>query len=84
MSREASQPGGEPDKVGRMPNTYIVSYRCCVFLGGEEREASWRSDNLNAGARVGLLVTEQSGDLIVFVDGEQVVLVHGAVPNATD
>ena len=33
---------------------------------------------------MGLLVTEQSGDLTVFVDGEQVVRVDGAVPNAAE
>jgi hypothetical protein len=66
-----------------MPNTFIVGYWGCIFLNGEEHETSWRSDNLSAGARVGLLVTEL-GDLVVFVEGEQVVRVDGAVTNATE
>ena len=66
-----------------MPYTYIVGDGSCIFLT-EERDTSWRSDILSAGSRVGLLVTEQSGDLTVFVDGEQVVRVDGAVPNATE
>jgi len=70
-----------PDKAWRMPNTYMVGYWGCVFLDGRERRTKWRADTLEAGSRVGLLVTgDGHGDLIVFVDDQPVVRADGAVP----
>ena len=59
----------------RLPNTYIVGYWGRIFANGEEQETSWRSDTLQPGARVGLMVLD--GGLIVFVNGEVVVRADG-------
>jgi len=64
-----------PDKAWRLPNTYIVGYWGRIFANGEEQETSWRSDTLQPGARVGLMVLD--GGLIVFVNGEVVVRADG-------
>jgi len=68
-----------PDKAWRLPSTYIVGYWGCVFLDGTERRTEWRSDTLQAGSRVGLLVTADAGDLIVFVDDVPAVFAPGAL-----
>lgn len=69
-----------PDKAWRLPSTCIVGYWGCVFLDGKERRTRWRSDTLSAGARVGLLVTDDGqGDLIIFVDDVPVVRAQGAL-----
>lgn len=69
-----------PDKAWRMPNTFIVGYWGCVFLDGKEMRTKWRADTLVAGSRVGLLLSGNgSGDLRVFVGGEAVVTVEGAL-----
>mmetsp|Transcript_16753 Transcript_16753/g.39150 ORF Transcript_16753/g.39150 Transcript_16753/m.39150 type:complete len:632 (+) Transcript_16753:69-1964(+) len=76
-------PGGMtrvPDKAWRLPSTFIVGYWGCVFLDGMERKAQWRPDDLQAGQRVGFLVTgDGRGDIIVFVDDKPVVHVPGAM-----
>jgi hypothetical protein len=68
-----------PDKAWRLPSTYIVGYWGCVFLDGRERRTRWRSDTLEAGARIGLLVTADSGDLVIFVDDKPVAFAQGAL-----
>eukprot|EP00440_Ansanella_granifera_P001795 gb/GFBE01001936.1/.p1 GENE.gb/GFBE01001936.1/~~gb/GFBE01001936.1/.p1 ORF type:complete len:531 (+),score=89.84 gb/GFBE01001936.1/:1-1593(+) len=74
-----------PDKAWRVPRTWTVGYWGCVFLEGTEHRTEWRSDTLQPGARVGLLVTDGAlGDLIVFVDGEAVVKVEGAVQGSSN
>ena len=67
-----------PDKAWRIPKTMIIGYWGCVFLDGCEQRTAWRADSLHPGARVGFLVT-RGGDLLIFVDGEAVVRVDGAV-----
>eukprot|EP00930_Biecheleria_cincta_P061553 TRINITY_DN47115_c0_g1_i1.p1 TRINITY_DN47115_c0_g1~~TRINITY_DN47115_c0_g1_i1.p1 ORF type:complete len:543 (+),score=81.65 TRINITY_DN47115_c0_g1_i1:48-1676(+) len=69
-----------PDKAWRVPGTMVIGYWGCIFLDGIEHRTDWRSDNLAPGARVGLLITKDEGDLLVFVDGELVVKVEGAIP----
>lgn len=68
-----------PDKAWRLPSTYIVGYWGCVFLDGRERRTRWRSDTLQVGSRIGLLVTAGEGDLIIFVDDVPVVCAAGAL-----
>jgi len=70
-----------PDKAWRMPNTYIIGYWGCVFLDGQERRTSWKPDLLQAGSKVGLLISESggSGGIRVFVDGSLVVYIEGAL-----
>merc|ERR1719482_79672 len=68
-----------PDKAWRLPSTFIVGYWGCVFLDGRERRTRWRSDTLQVGARIGLLVTPDEGDLIIFVDDVPVVYAEGAL-----
>ena len=67
-----------PDKAWRIPKTMVIGYWGCVFVDGCEQRTAWRADSLHPGARVGFLVT-RGGDLLVFVDGEAVVRVDGAV-----
>mmetsp|Transcript_62270 Transcript_62270/g.115574 ORF Transcript_62270/g.115574 Transcript_62270/m.115574 type:complete len:644 (-) Transcript_62270:85-2016(-) len=69
-----------PDKAWRLPGTCIVGYWGCVFLDGSERKTHWRPDDLQAGQRVGFLVTgDGRGDIILFVDDQPVVHVPGAM-----
>jgi len=69
-----------PDKAWRMPGTFIVGYWGCVFIEGKESRVRWRSDTLNVGSRVGVLVTcDGNWDLIVFVDDEPVVRVESGL-----
>jgi len=68
-----------PDKAWRLPGTYIVGYWGCIFLDGRERRTKWRSDALTPGQRVGLLVANGTGDLIIFVDGKPVVRAESAL-----
>mmetsp|Transcript_56596 Transcript_56596/g.132793 ORF Transcript_56596/g.132793 Transcript_56596/m.132793 type:complete len:640 (+) Transcript_56596:55-1974(+) len=69
-----------PDKAWRLPGTCIVGYWGCVFLDGNERKTHWRPDDLQAGQRVGFLVTgDGRGDIILFVDDQPVVHVPGAM-----
>ena len=68
-----------PDKAWRIQNSMVIGYWGCVFIDGCEQRTAWRADSLHPGAKVGFLVT-YSGDLLVFVDGEAVVRVDGAIP----
>lgn len=69
-----------PDKAWRLPRSFIVGYWGCIFVDGQERRTAWGADSLCAGARVGVLVTNNGrGDLIVFVNRRPVVLVPGAL-----
>jgi len=73
-----------PDKAWRLPSTYIVGYWGCVFLDGRERRTRWRSDTLQTGSRVGLLVTATTGDLIIFVDDVPVVFAEAALDRTNE
>jgi len=68
-----------PDKAWRIPSTFVVGYWGCIFLNGTEQSTDWRADTLQAGARVGLLVTSDEGDLVIFVDDEPVAFCQGAL-----
>jgi len=69
-----------PDKAWRLPRSFIVGYWGCIFVDGHERRTAWGADSLCAGARVGVLVTNNGrGDLIVFVNQRPVVSVPGAL-----
>jgi len=69
-----------PDKAWRLPRSFIVGYWGCIFVDGQERRTAWGADSLCAGARVGVLVTNNGrGDLIVFVNQRPVVSVPGAL-----
>jgi len=69
-----------PDKAWRLPRSFIVGYWGCIFVDGKESRTAWGADSLCAGARVGVLVTNNGhGDLIVFVNQRPVVSVPGAL-----
>jgi len=68
-----------PDKAWRMPHTFVVGYWGCVFIDGKERRTKWRVDTLPVGTKLGLLVSEGTGDLRVFAAGELMVLAEGAL-----
>jgi len=69
-----------PDKAWRVPETFVVGYSGSIFLcGAESRTAQWQPDQLVVGQCVGLLITGDGREnLIVFVDGEEVLRVEGA------
>lgn len=73
-----------PDKAWRLPSTYIVGYWGCVFLDGRERRTRWRSDTLQDGSRVGVLVTAATGDLTIFVDDVPVVFAEGVIDRSRE
>jgi len=71
--------GHVPDKAWRVPHTFIIGYWGCLFLDGKEHRSKWRADTLKIGSRVGIHVTDGTGDLHVFTNDEPVVFVKGAV-----
>jgi len=58
-----------PDKAWRLPNTVIVGYWGRMFALGKEHHGQWKSESLQVGDVVGLLLHNQ-GDLLVFVNDE--------------
>jgi len=69
-----------PDRAWQIPSTFVVGYWGCFFLSGTERGTLWKADEAHVGQRVGMLITgDARTDLVVFVDGEPVVRVDGAV-----
>lgn len=69
-----------PDKAWRLPRSAVMGYWGCVFVQGQERGTTWRTDGLAEGSRVGVLATNEGrGDLIVFVNRRPVVRVAGAL-----
>lgn len=76
---EPERLGSMPDKAWRVPQTFAIGYWGCIFLNGKEHKTEWRADTLKAGSRVGIHVSDDTGDVHVFTNGEPVVLVESAI-----